>query len=266
MLTFALALALHAAPTVPPVKLLERFVFTLSSWRCEAASADAGVPVLASVYKQDHSEWAERRIGRCRVTTEVVPLFVGLAAASLRDPEPVPGGRVSDFDFRDAAPTMNSVLRLKVKPLNRHAFNTYTARELEQLWVAIYVAPSTPLLGTTAQEVYDVLFKKAAADTVSDLLWLEASLDDAARAALLVTYRKKLAEAKTKPFFVNLWLSEVLRTRFESDPHVWTASPLLLGVMLRRTADGSWPALRGLLVKTLSAYDPPLAEQLTAPR
>ena len=59
-------------------------------------------------------------------------------------------------------------------------------------------------------------------------------------------------------------LADELRARFEKDPHVWTSSPKLLGVMLRRSADGSWPALRALLVKTLTAYDPPLAAQLSA--
>ena len=35
-----------------------------------------------------------------------------------------------------------------------------------------------------------------------------------------------------------------------------------LGVMLRRTADNTWPIISRLLKKVVTDYDPPLAEEL----
>lgn len=260
-----LMLAVLAAPP-PSTALLDAWLGVTAQARCSTGDADAGVTLLALNFDSSAGglTWKTQRFVRCSPTPGNVLQSAARAAHALGQKTPPSEGAPATFvEFDDTAAAFSKRFGFKQPRLEANAFNRYTPAEVERFFKALYVAPETPLAGTTAQEVYAVLFKATATRAVEHLVYFEQHLPAAERAQVLAVY---VAEVKrtSKGFDGNGYLRDVISKRFPEMPNAW-ASERVLGVMMRRQHDGTWPTVRKLAVKALTAYDAPLAAQLKAP-
>ena len=116
--------------------------------------------------------------------------------------------------------------------------------------------------GTTGQEVYDVFFKNAVTRFAREVALIKSNVPNAQLAKLLKGYQ---AAAKQQG-------SEVPRSgapetgggdrAAQQNPEQAARAGRTLGVILRRTADGTWTTINGLLRKVVTDYDPALAKEI----
>jgi hypothetical protein len=137
----------------------------------------------------------------------------------------------------------------------------FDAKKLSALFDRIYVKPTETLGTATAQEVYDVLFKDAVTRFAREVALIKGALSKAQLAKQLKAYQAAAKDGGGK-FKGTTYLKETAATVLPKEQEPSARAGRTLGVILRRTADGTWPIVNKLLKKVVADYDPPLAEEL----
>jgi hypothetical protein len=142
-----------------------------------------------------------------------------------------------------------------------NVFLKFDAKKLSALFDRIYVKPTDKVGGATAQEAYDILFKGAVTRFARDVALVKAALSKAQLAKQLKAYQAAAKEGGGN-FRGPAYLKETAAAALAKDKDESARAGRTLGVILRRTADGTWTVVSKLLKKVVTDYDPPLAQEL----
>jgi hypothetical protein len=142
-----------------------------------------------------------------------------------------------------------------------NVFLKFDAKKVSVLFDRIYVKPADKIGDATAQEVYDVLFKGAVARFAREVALIKGVLSKAQLAKQLKAYQAA-AKQGGGTFSGPSYLKEAAASVLPKDQEPAARAGRTLGVILRRTADGTWTAINRLLKRVVTDYDPPLAQEL----
>jgi hypothetical protein len=142
-----------------------------------------------------------------------------------------------------------------------NVFLKFSAKKLSALFDRIYVKPADTIGASTGQEVYDVFFKQAVTRFAREVALIKSNLSGAEMAKALKAYQAA-AKQEGGRFRGPDYLKQAAVTALPKDPEQAPRAGRTLGVMLRRTADGTWPIINKLLKKVVGDYDPELAREL----
>lgn len=142
-----------------------------------------------------------------------------------------------------------------------NVFLKYNAKKLSALFDRIYFKPTDTVGGTSGQEVYDVFFKDAVARFAREVALIKSNVPNAQLAKLLKSYQAA-AKDEGGRFRGPAHLKQAAAAALPNDPEQAARAGRTLGVMLRRTADGTWTTIDRLLKKVVTDYDPVLAKEL----
>ena len=142
-----------------------------------------------------------------------------------------------------------------------NVFLKFDAKKLSALFDRIYVKPTDKIGAATAQEAYDVLFKGAVTRFAREVALIKGALSKAQLARQLKAYQAAAKEGGGK-FRGPAYLKETAAGVLPKDQEQSARAGRTLGVILRRTADGTWTVVNKLLKKVVTDYDPPLAQEL----
>jgi hypothetical protein len=142
-----------------------------------------------------------------------------------------------------------------------NVFLKFEPKKVTTLFDRIYVKPTDKIGSATAQDAYDVLFKDAVTRFAREVAFIKASLPKAQLAKQLKAYQAAAKQGGGK-FVGTAYLKEAAAGALPKDQELAARAGRTLGVMLRRTADGTWPIINKLLKKVVGDYDPPLAQEL----
>jgi len=142
-----------------------------------------------------------------------------------------------------------------------NVFLRFDAKKLSALFDRIYVKPTDKIGGATVQEAYDVLFKGAVTRFAREVALVKTALSKAQLAKQLKAYQAAAKEGGGK-FRGPAYLKETAAGVLPKDQEDPARAGRTLGVILRRTADGTWPVVNKLLKKVVTDYDPALAQEL----
>jgi hypothetical protein len=143
----------------------------------------------------------------------------------------------------------------------RNVFLKFDPKKVSALFDKIYVKPADKVGSATGQDVYDVFFKDAVARFAREVAFIKDNLTKAQLAKQLKAYQAAAKQEGGK-FRGPAYLKEAAAGALPKDNEQSAQSARTLGVMLRRTADNTWPIIDKLLKKIVSDYDPPLAEEI----
>ena len=141
-------------------------------------------------------------------------------------------------------------------------FLRFDAKKLSALFDRFYPKPTDKVGPLTAQEAYDVFLRDFVTRLARDAAFIKANVPKAKLAKLLKDYQaaaKKDGTSFKGPAYLNQVVASAL-PRGEQGEKAGRA----LGIVLRRTADGTWPTVTRLLKKVLAEYDPTLSKELAA--
>jgi len=142
-----------------------------------------------------------------------------------------------------------------------NVFLKFDAKKLSALFDRIYVKPTDKIGGATAQEAYDVLFKGAVTRFAREVALIKGALSKAQLAKQLKAYQAAAKEGGGR-FRGSAYLKETAAGVLPKEQEQSARAGRTLGVILRRTADGTWAVVNKLLKKVVMDYDPPLAQEL----
>jgi hypothetical protein len=142
-----------------------------------------------------------------------------------------------------------------------NVFLKFDPKKVSALFDRIYVKPSDKVGSATGQDVYDVFFKDAVARFAREVALINAGLPKPALAKQLKAYQAAAKQQGGK-FSGPAYLKETAEATLPKDDEQSARAGRTLGVMLRRTADNTWPIISRLLKKVVTDYDPPLAAEL----
>lgn len=142
-----------------------------------------------------------------------------------------------------------------------NVFLKFDAKKVSALFDRIYVKPTDKMGGATAQEAYDVLLKDAVTRFAREVVLIKESLPKAQLAKQLKAYQAAAKQQGGK-FSGTAYLREAAAGALPKDNELSPRAGKALGVILRRTADGTWPVINKLLKKVVTDYDPTLAQEL----
>jgi len=142
-----------------------------------------------------------------------------------------------------------------------NVFLKFDPKKVTSLFDRIYVKPTDKIGGTTAQEAYDVLFKDAVTRFAREVAFVKASLPKAQLAKQLKAYQAAAKDGGGK-FRGPTYLKDAASAALPQDNELAPRTGRTLGIILRRTADGTWPIINRLLKKVVADYDPTLAQEL----
>jgi hypothetical protein len=109
--------------------------------------------------------------------------------------------------------------------------------------------------------VYDVLFKDAVTRFAREVALIKSALSKAQLAKQLKAYQAAAKEGGGK-FRGTSYLKDAAAGALPKDQELSAQAGRTLGVILRRTADGTWTTVNKLLKRVVTDYDPPLAQEL----
>jgi len=246
----------------------------LVSKRCEKSPAVDGLSMEwpGLVYGAGHPpEWGHRTAGACRGLDTWV-LSEALAAGAYWvsndhariESEPM----ATMFDDSKSSAAFKKVVGWElpergdsIPPPN--VFLKFDPKKISALFDKIYVKPSDKVGSATGQDVYDIFFKEAVGRFAREVALVQDSLPKARMTKQLKAYQ---AAAKTQggKFSGVAYLREAAAGALPKDNELSAKAGRTMGVILRRTADGTWPILDRLLKKVVTDYDPELAKELGA--
>jgi hypothetical protein len=142
-----------------------------------------------------------------------------------------------------------------------NVFLKLDGKKLSAMFDRIYVKPTDKIADSTGQEVYDVFFKETVARFAHEVALIKGALSKAQIGKQVKAYQAAAKEAGAK-FQGPAFLRQVATDALPKDEVGGGRAYRTLGIILRRTADGSWPAINRLLQKVIKDYDPALAEEL----
>jgi hypothetical protein len=140
-------------------------------------------------------------------------------------------------------------------------FLKFDAKKVAAVFDRFYVKPADTIAALPAQQVYDVLLKELVTRFAREAAFVSESLPKAKRAKLLTEYQAAAKDGGTR-FQGPAYLKEVAASALPANRPEAQRAGRTLGVLLRRTADGTWPTITRLLKKVLADYDPALAKEL----
>src|SRR5262245_39365883 len=146
-----------------------------------------------------------------------------------------------------------------VPPAN--VFLKFDARKLSALFDRIYVKPTEKIGVVTGQEVYDVLLKDFVTRLAREVALIKSSIPKPQLGKLLKEYQAAAKQAGPK-FEGPAYLRQAASSALSKDPEQAARAGRTLGIILRRTADGTWPTVNRLLKKVVDDYDPALSKEL----
>ena len=143
-----------------------------------------------------------------------------------------------------------------------NVFLKFDPKKVSALFDKVYVKPGDKVGSATGQDVYDVFFKDAVARFAREVALINQSLPKAALTKQLKAYQAAAKQQGGK-FSGPAYLKEAAAGALPKEDEQSPRAGRTLGVILRRTADNSWPIINRLLKKVVTDYDPPLAEELS---
>ena len=275
-LIVVLALPLLAAATDKPPRVsagdfAEGAISLLVSKRCEMSRTldSKSIEWPALVYAAHKPPaWGRKPAGACRGLDTWV-LSESLAAGSywsLNDHAAIEADpNTTLFDDAKAAAAFKKAFGWELPPRGDYVpppnvFLKFEPKKVTALFDSIYVKPTDKIGGATGQDVYDVLFRDAVTRFAREVAFIKASLPKAQLAKQLKAYQ---AAAKQSARFEGLaYLKEAASGALPKDNELAPRAGRTLGIILRRTADGTWPIINHLLKKVVGDYDPTLAQEL----
>jgi len=142
-----------------------------------------------------------------------------------------------------------------------NVFLKFDPKKVSALFDKVYVKPGDKVGSATGQDVYDVFFKDAVARFAREVALINATLPKPALTKQLKAYQAAAKQQGGK-FSGPAYLKEAAEAALPKDNEQSARAGRTLGVILRRTADNTWPIINRLLKKVVTDYDPPLAEEL----
>jgi hypothetical protein len=242
----------------------------LVSKRCEKTRADTrSLDWNALVYSKGPPVWGRKAAGACRGLDTWV-LSEALAAGAMwnqTDHKVIEADPMKTM-FDDAQPkqafkqTFGWELPERGDDVPAHnVFLKFSAQKLAALFDRIYFRPTDTVAGTTGQEVYDVFFKDAVTRFAREVALIKTNVPNAQMGKLLKAYQTA-ARTQGAKFRGPAYLKEAAATALAQQPEQSARAGRTLGVMLRRTADGTWTTINRLLKKVVTDYDPALAQDI----
>jgi hypothetical protein len=142
----------------------------------------------------------------------------------------------------------------------RNVFLKFESKKLSKLFDSLYLKPTDKVADVTAQDVYNIFLKDFVTRIARETAAINTALPKAKLAKLAKDYQ---AAAKNDsrfhgPTFLNKAAAETLP---QDQPDTQRAAKTL-GIILRRTADGTWPVVGKLLKKVIADYDPELSKEI----
>jgi hypothetical protein len=145
--------------------------------------------------------------------------------------------------------------------LKNDEFPVYQVKQLKKVFNRIYLKP-TDMIGTMkAQEVYDYFFKSYVADFARDVVLVKSKVRKKKMKKLLRDYKAAAKDAGAN-FNGSAYLRKVVTELWPEDKSRAYRMSKILGTILRRKADRTWPTVVRLLKKVIRDYDPALSKEL----
>jgi hypothetical protein len=267
-----LAAASDKSASIAPADFAQGAISLLISKRCEASPRldTRTLEWPALVYGRGRPPmWGRKPGGACRGLDTWV-LSESLAAGaywSLNDHKAIEADpNTTLFDDQKSAAAFKSAFGWElpergdyVPPPN--AFLKFDPKKMSALFDRIYVKPTDKIGDAIAQDVYDVFFKTAVTRFAREVALVKATLDKAKLAKQLKAYQAAAKQGGGK-FIGTAYLKQAAAEVLPQDQELAPRAGRTLGVILRRTADGTWPIVNRLLKKVVTDYDPDLAKEI----
>jgi hypothetical protein len=143
-----------------------------------------------------------------------------------------------------------------------NVFLRFDGKKLSALFDRIYVKPTDKIAESTGQEVYDVFFKETITRFAREVALIKGGLPKAELTKQAKAYQAAAKAAGAK-FQGPAYLRQAAATGVPKDADQGGERAYrTFGIILRRTADGSWPAIDRLLQRVIKDYDPTLAQEI----
>jgi hypothetical protein len=142
-----------------------------------------------------------------------------------------------------------------------NVFLKYDAKKVSLLFDRIYVKPADKIGVVTGQEVYDVFFKGFITRLAREVTLIKGGIPKPQLAKMLKDYQAAAQDAGAH-FQGPTHLRQAAASALPKDQEQAARASRTLGVILRRTADGTWPTVNRLLDRIVRDYDPALSREL----
>jgi hypothetical protein len=243
----------------------------LVSKRCEMSRRDAkSIEWPALVYGPGRPPaWGRKPAGACRgldtwVLQEALAAGAFYATTDRQAIEAAP--MTTMFDDAKSSAAFKNVFGWElpergdyVPPPN--VFLKFDAKKVSALFDRVYIKPTDKVGPATAQEAYDVLLKDAVTRFAREVAFIKDKLPKPQLAKQLKAYQAAANQQSAK-FSGPAYLREAAAGALPKDDEQSARAGRTLGVILRRTADGTWPIINKLLKKVVADYDPALSQEL----
>ena len=267
-----LAAASDKSAAIAPGDFAQGAISLLISKRCESSPRldTRTLEWPALVYAAGRPPmWGKKPGGACRgLDTWVLSESLGAGAYwSLNDHQAIEADPMKTlFDDAKSAAAFKSAFGWElpergdyVPPPN--VFLKFDAKKVSALVDRIYVKPTDKIGDATAQEAYDVFFKTAVTRFAREVALVKTALNKAQLGKQLKAYQAAAKQGGGK-FSGTAYLKQAAADALPKDDELAPRAGRTLGVILRRTADGTWPIINRLLKKVVTDYDPELAKEL----
>jgi len=143
----------------------------------------------------------------------------------------------------------------------RNAFLKFDSKKLSKLFDSLYLKPTDKVADVTAQDVYNVFLKDFVTRVARETAAINTALPKAKLAKLLRDYQDAAKKDASK-FHGPTFLYHAAASALPQDQPDAQRAAKTLGIILRRTADGTWPVVSKLLKKVVADYDPDLSKEI----
>ena len=267
------------APAVAPPRasLVDALAITYmtSNYYCENAAPDSKLPTVqwrAATYDQKTKNyaWAPATFGKCHTNFHSLQPALAYGVHWLRDGAEAGMTALIGHYSEERAAAYSDLKEIYGVALFDPEKDTgteiprYDGKVLAAVADKLYLKPTDKLGASTAQAVYDAMFKQTVADFVHNIVRIESKLPKAKLAKLANDYKTAAAAKPSKPeatFYGPDFLGEMTRKQL-TDSKNPRGDALVLGVLLRRQLDGTWPVVTQLLKRVMADYDPALSKEV----
>ena len=143
----------------------------------------------------------------------------------------------------------------------RNVFLKFDSKKLSKLFDSLYLKPTDKVADVTAQDVYNIFLKDFVTRVARETAVINANLPKAKLAKLTKDYQAAAKQDGSK-FHGPTYLNKAAASALPQDRPEAQRAGRTLGMILRRTADGTWPVVGRLLKKVIADYDPDLSKEI----
>ena len=143
----------------------------------------------------------------------------------------------------------------------RNVFLKFDSKKLSKLFDSLYLKPTDKVADVTAQDVYNIFLKDFVTRAARETAAINAALPKAKLAKLVKDYQAA-AKSDGSRFHGPSYLNKAAAEALPQDQPDAQRAARTLGMVLRRTADGTWPVVSRLLKKVIADYDPDLSKEI----